>query len=92
MDKPDAPVLICLDYEAVAWNESGGNYEIVVPEEGTLSYHLGLLSDVPLTLEPGLDETLRLQAALDGVGRDLLTFPKITGRLTLWERRSMTGF
>lgn len=67
LDKPDAPVLICLDYEAVAWNESGGNYEIVVPEEGTLSYHLGLLSDVPLTLEPGLDETL-LSAGLPLTG------------------------
>ena len=29
-----------------------------MPAEGTLSCRMGLLSDVPLTLEPGLDETL----------------------------------
>lgn len=58
LDGSDAPVLICLDYEAAAWNRSGGNYEIIVPVEGTLSYRMGLLSDVPLTLEPGLDEAL----------------------------------
>ena len=51
-------MLICLDCEAAAWNRNGGNYEIIVPAEGTLSYRMGLLSDVPLTLEPGLDETL----------------------------------
>lgn len=58
LDGSDAPILICLDYEAAAWNRSGGNYEIIVPVEGTLSYRMGLLSDVPLTLEPGLDEAL----------------------------------
>lgn len=58
LDKPDAPILICLDYEAVAWNRNGRNYEIIVPEEGTLSYRMGLLSDVPLTLESGLDDAL----------------------------------
>ena len=58
LDGSDAPILICLDYEAAAWNQNGGNYEIVVPVEGTLSYHMGLLSDVPLTLNPGLDEAL----------------------------------
>ena len=58
LDGSDAPILICLDYEATAWNRDGGNYEIVVPVEGTLSYRMGLLSDVPLTLDPGLDEAL----------------------------------
>ena len=58
LDGSNAPILICLDYEAVAWNRNGGNYEIIVPSEGTMSYHMGLLSDVPLTLEPGLDEAL----------------------------------
>ncbi len=57
-EESDAPVLLCLDYEAVEWNRSGGNYEIIVPSEGTLSFRLGLLSDAPLTLEPGLDEAL----------------------------------
>ena len=58
LEAPDAPILICLDCEAAAWNRNGGNYEIIVPAEGTLSYRMGLLSDTPLTLEPGLDETL----------------------------------
>lgn len=58
LDKPDAPVLICLDYEVVEWNRNGGHYEVVVPEEGTLSYRMGLLSDAPLTLESGLDDAL----------------------------------
>ena len=58
LDGSDAPILICLDWEAAAWNRNGGNYEIIVPAEGTLSCRMGLLSDVPLTLEPGLDETL----------------------------------
>lgn len=58
LDGSDAPILICLDYEAAAWNRDGENYEIIVPVEGTLSYRMGLLSDVPLTLNPGLDEAL----------------------------------
>ena len=67
LDGADAPVLICLDYEAAAWNQNGENYEIIVPEEGTLSYRMGLLSDVPLMLEPGLDEAL-LSAGLPLAG------------------------
>lgn len=58
LDGSDAPILICLDYEAAAWNRSGGTYEIIVPVEGTLSYRMGLFSDVPLALEPGLDAAL----------------------------------
>ena len=58
LDGSDAPVLVCLDYEAAAWNRNGGNYEIIVPVEGTLTYRMGLLSDAPLTLEPGLDDAL----------------------------------
>lgn len=58
LDGSDAPVLVCLDYEAAAWNRNGGNYEIIVPVEGTLTYRMGLLSDTPLTLEPGLDNAL----------------------------------
>ena len=38
LDRLDAPVLLCLDYEAAAWNRRGGTYEIIVPAEGTLSY------------------------------------------------------
>lgn len=58
LDGSDAPILLCLDYEAAAWNRNGGDYEIIVPVEGTLSYRMGLFSDVPLALEPGLDAAL----------------------------------
>ena len=58
LEYPEAPVLLCLDYEAARWNREGKNYEIIVPEEGTISYQLGLLSHVLLTMEPGLDEAL----------------------------------
>ena len=58
LDGSNAPILICLDYEAALWNRNGANYEIIVPEEGTLSYRIGLLSDVPLTFKPGVDSAL----------------------------------
>lgn len=58
LNDSDAPILLCMDYEAVAWNREGGQYEIIVPAEGTLSYRMGLLSDVPLTPDAGLDEAL----------------------------------
>ena len=67
LDGSDAPILICLDYEAAAWNRNGGTYEIIVPMEGTLTYRMGLLSDTPLTLEPGLDDAL-LSAGLSLAG------------------------
>lgn len=67
LDGADTPILICLDYEAAAWNRTGGNYEIIVPVEGTLTYRVGLLSDTPLILEPGLDEAL-LSAGLPLAG------------------------
>ena len=38
LEGSDAPILLCLDYEAAAWNRSGGTYEIIVPVEGTLTY------------------------------------------------------
>lgn len=67
LEAPDAPILLCLDYEAAAWNRNGGDYEIIVPVEGTLTYRMGLLSDTPLTLEPGLDDAL-LSAGLSLAG------------------------
>ena len=53
-----APILLCLDHEAIAWNKDGNNYEIIVPKEGTLSFQVGLLSDVTLTINKGLDDAL----------------------------------
>lgn len=58
LNDSDAPILLCMDYEAVAWNRKGGQYEIIVPVEGTLSYRMGLLSNVLLTPDAGLDEAL----------------------------------
>ena len=67
LDGSDAPILLCLDHEAAAWNRDGKNYEIIVPVEGTLSYRMGLLSDASLTPDPGLDEAL-LSAGLPLAG------------------------
>ena len=58
LDGQTAPIQICFDYQAAAWNRAGQNLEIIVPEEGTLSFALGLLSDTPLEFERGLNETL----------------------------------
>lgn len=58
LNESDAPILLCLDYEAAAWNRAGEAYEIIIPREGTITYQLGLLSDVQLTLQPGLDDAL----------------------------------
>ena len=58
LDDQMAPIQLCFDYQAAAWNRAGQNLEIIVPEEGTLSFALGLLSDTPLEFERGLDETL----------------------------------
>jgi hypothetical protein len=52
-----APVVICYDTQAPQGNEPLGSYEIVVPEEGTLTYVQGLLSNRPLEPEGGADLT-----------------------------------
>ena len=71
----DAAILICLDHEAVNFNRNGGDYEIVVPSEGTLSFRMGLLSDEPLTLKQGIDDAL-LSLGLSLVnGKRPLGFP-----------------
>ena len=74
LDKPDFPILVCLDYEAAAWNRNGGKYEIVVPREGTISYQMGLLSDVPLTLEPDSRKRFCLRACPWPTERDRRAF------------------
>lgn len=41
-------IVICYDYQAAALLQSGRDIEIVVPQEGTLAYEKGLLSNEPL--------------------------------------------
>ena len=55
---PSAPLIICMDYQAVALKKEGRNLEIVVPCEGTYSYYMGLLSGHPLPKDPIKKETL----------------------------------
>ena len=58
LDDQTAPIQLCFDYQAAAWNRAGQDWEIIVPVEGTLSFAMGLMSDTPLEFERGLDETL----------------------------------
>ncbi len=52
------PIILCLDYEAKELQEKGRDIEIIVPKEGTLSFTIGILSNVPLQFSPGLDDAL----------------------------------
>ena len=56
-----APVQVCFDFQAVELNRQGRNLDIIVPEEGTLTYQLGLLSQE--LLEPVSDDEI-LKAGL----------------------------
>ena len=92
LEDREAPILICLDYEAAAWNRSGGQYEIIVPEEGTLSFQMGLFSETPLTLLPGLDQSL-LEAGLPLVnGERPSGFPGDYRTAHLLERSELDHF
>ena len=61
------PIVICYDYEAAQMIKQGRNIEIVVPDEGTLSYEKGLLSNTPLVFA-GDAESLLLAAGFRLVG------------------------
>ena len=92
LDGSDAPILICLDYEAAAWNRSGGTYEIIVPVEGTLSYRMGLFSDVPWPWNRGWMLPCCRRACRWPVESGHRTSPGIIGGPAPWGRRTMTGF
>ncbi|MDR1664913.1 MAG: hypothetical protein LBR83_08355 [Clostridiales bacterium] len=72
----DAPVLICFDYSAADLIKKGRNLEIILPEEGTLSYEKGLLSNEPLSFTGNVSELLRSNGfrLLDGT-RDPALYP-----------------
>jgi len=64
---PDMPVVVCYDYQAAALG-----LEIIVPEEGTLTYVKGLLSSRPLDApsDTGLTGTFTDYDHLNTVCRD----------------------
>ena len=51
-------IIICYDYQAAALRQCDRNIEIIVPEEGTLTYVKGLLSKQPLDFEGDADALL----------------------------------
>ena len=67
-----APVLICFDYQAVKWQQDNPLLEIIIPQEGTLSYEMGLVSRAELDFAQDWQEFL-LDAGFrlpDGSGRE----------------------
>ncbi|MCL2488196.1 MAG: hypothetical protein FWE80_05875 [Oscillospiraceae bacterium] len=57
-DDTAAPIQICFDSDAAARIKNGGNIDIIVPSEGTLSFVKGLLSNEPLELPDGYQQIL----------------------------------
>ena len=55
------PVMICMDLQAARWIEEGHHLKIIIPEEGTFSYALGLLSEKPVK---GASERMLLKNGL----------------------------
>jgi len=58
LNRYDAPVLICLDYQAAALVKQGRSLEIIVPKEGTLTYEKGFLSAKSIKLAAEADKML----------------------------------
>ena len=52
------PVLICFDYQAAELNKTGRNMEIIIPQEGTLTFEKGLLSGEVLQLSKDTENIL----------------------------------
>lgn len=73
------PVNICFDYEAAAWIQSGRNLEIIVPEDGTITYERGLLGNEALSPVAGGNTLLYASGLrlLDGSVREEL-YPSVT--------------
>lgn len=58
VDEEDAPILVCFDCHVAALVDEGRNLEIVIPEEGTLTFEKGLVSTEPLQFPEDLEERL----------------------------------
>jgi len=54
----DAPVYVLLDYQAAQLQQKGHNFEIVVPEEGTLSFPFGVMTTKDISLPTVLPSDL----------------------------------
>lgn len=51
-------VTLGLDHQVRELIRGGANLEVIIPSQGTLSFHKGLLSDQPIPASPGLAERL----------------------------------
>jgi len=61
----DAPVRICFDYEVAADIRLGKNIEVIIPEEGTLAYDVGLLSRYLLDFAEDADVKINVNLDLE---------------------------
>ena len=52
----EAPVLVCLDYQAAALKMSGRNLEVILPREGTLTLTRGIACRTPLAFPADLPD------------------------------------
>ncbi|MGY3725409.1 N-terminal 7TM region of histidine kinase [Granulicatella balaenopterae] len=58
------PIILCFDCDAVKLIQEGRHLKIIVPKEGTISYQLGLLSNILLTDELPDAHYLQMQLRL----------------------------
>ncbi len=54
----EAPILLCMDYQGVELAKSNENLEIIIPEEGTLTYEKGLVAKGPMAFYEGINQVI----------------------------------
>ena len=54
----DTPIMICFDYQAVHLMKQGRHLDIIIPQEGTLTFTKGLLSRRQLSFSNDVEERL----------------------------------
>ena len=57
-DQTDAQIIICFDYQAAGMRKNGRKMQMIVPEEGTLTFEKGILSVIPVHFPDHLDSAL----------------------------------
>lgn len=78
IDELSAPIMLCFDYQAARMKKEGRNIEIVIPDEGTVTYQIGLLAKTTSPLDRDMEAGL-LQAGfrlLNGRCDELLYPPE----------------